>query len=80
MKIVLEEIRTDEHGRQYMYKEFEKTFANGLPYYEKRYLPNEQDLSFKREVNELNAWLDLYRNVDHPDKATKQARLLELLG
>ncbi len=34
----------------------------------------------QQEIQELNNWLDLRRNIDHPDKATKQARLLELLG
>ena len=32
------------------------------------------------EIQELNNWLDLRRNIEHPDKASKQARLLELLG
>lgn len=33
----------------------------------------------QQEIQELNTWLDLRRNIEHPDKETKQARLLELL-
>lgn len=42
--------------------------------------PKTQEELKNDEIAELNNWLDLRRNIDHPDKATKQARLLELLG
>lgn len=34
----------------------------------------------EEEIAELNNWLDLRRNIEHPDKETKKTRLLELLG
>ncbi len=47
------------------------------------YIPTQEELcatKTQQEITELNTWLDLRRNIEHPDKATKQARLLELLG
>ena len=43
-------------------------------------MPKTQAQLDAEEINELNNWLDLRRNIDHPDKSAKQARLLELLG
>lgn len=42
--------------------------------------PKTQEQLDEEEIQELNNWLDLRRNIEHPDKANKQARLLELLG
>lgn len=42
--------------------------------------PKSQEQLNQEEIQELNNWLDLRRNIEHPEKATKQARLLELLG
>lgn len=42
--------------------------------------PLTQEQLNQQEINELNNWLDLRRNIEHPEKAAKQARLLELLG
>jgi len=47
------------------------------------YIPTEQEQQEQlnqQEITELNNWLDLRRNIEHPDKAAKQARLLELLA
>ena len=59
----------------------------GTPLYEVGYhhetgvkKPKTQEQLNSEEIAELNNWLDLRRNIEHPDKASKQARLLELLG
>lgn len=47
------------------------------------YVPTQAELQAEldqKEIQELNSWLDLRRNIEHSDKAVKQARLLELLG
>lgn len=76
--IKIKEIRIDStDGRKYNYTEYE----NGSK--EIVYLITEQEQEqqiVNEEIQELNAWLDLRRNIEHPDKASKQARLLELLG
>ncbi len=41
--------------------------------------PLTQEQKDQQEIQELNAWLDLRRNIEHPEKAEKQARLTELL-
>jgi hypothetical protein len=42
--------------------------------------PLTQEQLKQQEINDLNNWLDLRRNIDHPEKADKQAQLLKLLG
>lgn len=47
------------------------------------FIDDPQDLinqTINNEITELNQWLDLRRNIEHSEKAVKQARLLELLG
>jgi len=39
-----------------------------------------QNKLIQEEIKELNNWLDLRRNIEHPEKETKQARLLDLIG
>lgn len=55
-------------------------FVNGYHHITGVKKPKTKEQMNKEEVQELNQWLDLRRNVNHPDKAAKQARLLEILG
>jgi len=60
--------------------EGEAPFKNNCHYITGLEKPKTQEQLNQEEINELNEWLDLRRNIEHPDKASKQARLLELLG
>ena len=63
----------------------ENDFIGGAPFPKNHHYvtglekPKTQEQLNANEIQELNQWLDLRRNVETPEKAVKQARLLELL-
>lgn len=67
---------------EYNYTQGTKMYGNKIEceLYRINSIEENNQMVISNEIQELNQWLDLRRNIEHPDKAAKQARLLELLG